>query len=299
MKDSGEGTDGAGQLAKPNQLATVSQRKLKANRENARKSTGPKTPSGKASSRRNAIRHGLFVRHITDFKALDENPQEYEDLLNGLWSQHQPVGKGEEVEVERIALCYWRQKRAWRHENAVSLIARRDFVRRELAEQEEYCQERDKEEEALILQLQSAKKELDDTGEISQELKQRIFALMPGFEALWLALEKAAQERVKELGLSRAFQKLSPQERSVILATYTVTNAIALHEQLGNRRWTNVRETAIGQHAIPNREALDRLLRYETTIDRSLTRALDRLERLQRRRNGERIPPPVSVRLTQ
>jgi hypothetical protein len=241
----------------------------------------------------------LFVSHRTDFVALDENPQEYEDLLNGLWGQHQPVGKGEEVEVERIALCYWRQKRAWRHENAVNLVARRDFVRRELAEQEEYCKERDKEEEAVILQLQSAKKELDDTGEISQELKQRIFALMPGFEALWLALEKAAQERVKELGLSRAFQKLSPQERSVILATYTVTNAIALHEQLGNRRWTNVRETAIGQHAIPNREALDRLLRYETTIDRSLTRALDRLERLQRRRNGERIPPPVSVRLTQ
>jgi hypothetical protein len=292
-------SDGAGQSAKPNHVATISQRKLKANRENARKSTGPKTPSGKASSRRNAIKHGLFVSHRTDFVALDENPQEYEDLLNGLWGQHQPVGKGEEVEVERIALCYWRQKRAWRHENAVSLIARRDFVRRELAEQEEYCQERDKEEEALILQLQSAKKELDDTGEISQELKQRIFALMPGFEALWLALEKAAQERVKELGLSRAFQKLSPQERSVILATYTVTNAIALHEQLGNRRWTNVRETAIGQHAIPNREALDRLLRYETTIDRSLTRALDRLERLQRRRNGERIPPSVSVRLTQ
>jgi hypothetical protein len=291
-------SDGAGQSARPNHVPPISQRKLKANRENARKSTGPKTPSGKAFSRRNAIKHGLFVSHRTDFEALDENPQEYEDLLNGLWGQHQPIGKGEEVEVERIALCYWRQKRAWRHENAVSLIARRDFVRRELAEQEEYCKERDKEEEALILQLQSAKKELDDTGEISQELKQRIFALIPRFEALWLALEKAAQERVKELGLSRAFQKLSPQERSVILATYTVTNAIALHEQLGNRRWTNVRETAIGQHAIPNREALDRLLRYETTIDRSLSRALDRLERLQRRRNGERIPPPVSVRLT-
>ena len=186
-------SDGAGQLAKPNHVAAISQRKLKANRENARKSTGPKTPSGKASSRRNAITHGLFVSHRTDFEALDENPQEYEDLLNGLWSQYQPVGRGEEIEVERIALCYWRLKRAWRHENAVSLVARRDFVRRELAEQEEYCKERDKEEEAVILQLQSAKKELDDTGEISQELKQRIFALMPGFEALWLALEKASK----------------------------------------------------------------------------------------------------------
>src|ERR1017187_7079175 len=299
MKDSGEGTDGAGQLAKPNQLATVSQRKLKANRENARKSTGPKTPSGKASSRRNAIRHGLFVRHITDFKALDENPQEYEDLLNGLWGQHQPVGKGEEVEVERIALCYWRQKRAWRHENAVNLVARRDLGRRELQDQEEYCKERDKEEEALILQLQSAKKELDDTGEISQEIKQQIFAPMPGAKELWLAFETYAQEWIEGRGLSRKFQKLSPQMRSRVLAACTVTKAIAFFEGLGKRRWTNVRETAIGQHAIPNREALDRLLRYETTIDRSLTRALDRLERLQRRRNGERIPPPVSVRLTQ
>jgi hypothetical protein len=284
-------SDGAGQLTKPNHVPTISQRKLKANRENARKSTGPKTPSGKAFSGRNAIKHGLFVSHITDFEALNENPQEYEDLLNGLREQHQPVGKGEEVEVERIALCYWRQKRAWRHENAVNLLARRDFVRRELAEQEEYCKERDKEEEALILQLQSAKKELDDTGEISQELKQRIFALMPGFEALWSALEKAAQERIQELGLSRGFQKLSPQMRSWVLAMSTVTHAIALHEQLGKRRWTNVMETAIGQHAIPNREALDRLLRYETTIDRSLTRALERLERLQRRRSVGRIRP--------
>jgi len=108
MKDSSKGTDGAGQLSKPNHLATISQRKLKANRENARKSTGPRTLRGKAFSRRNAIRHGLFVRPITDFEALLENPQEYEDLLNGLWEQHQPLGRAEEVEVERIALCYWR-----------------------------------------------------------------------------------------------------------------------------------------------------------------------------------------------
>ena len=286
MKHSSEGTDRAGQLAEPNRLATISQRKLKANLENARKSTGPKTPRGKAFSRRNAIRHGLFVSPIKDFEALAENPQEYEDLLNGLWGQYQPVGKAEEVEVERIALCWWRLKRAWRHENAVNLVARRDFGRRERAEQAEYCKELDKEEEAVILQLQSAKKEAEDTGAISQELKQRIFALMPGFEGLWLLLDKAAQARVEERDVSKRFQKLSPQMRSQVLAMSTVENGIAFLEQLGNRRWTNVQEVAIGQHAIPNREALDRLLRYETTIDRSLTRALDRLERLQRRRVG-------------
>lgn len=57
-------------------------------------------------------------------------------------------------------------------------------------------------------------------------------------------------------------------------------------------------DVAIDRVAIPNTEALDKILRYEAAIDRQLGRALDRLERLQRRRQGEVIPPPVSVHLT-
>jgi len=277
----------------------VSTRKVHANRQNALKSTGPTTARGKAYSQRNAIKHGLFVSPLTDFRALDENPQEYEDLLNGLWDQYQPVGKAEQVEVEHIALCYWRLKRAWRHENAMNLVARRDFVRKELAEQKEYCEERDKEEKAVIVQLQSAKKEIEDTGEISQELKQRIFALMPEVEQVLVAFDKYAQERIEEQGLMKRFQKLSPQTRSEILAMSAVSNTIGGLEQLSTYRWTNVTEIAIGQHAIPNREALERLLRYETTIERSLGRAQDRLERLQRCRLGERVSPSLSLRLTQ
>jgi hypothetical protein len=36
-------------------------RKIQANRQNALKSTGPKSHRGKEHSRRNAIKHGLFV----------------------------------------------------------------------------------------------------------------------------------------------------------------------------------------------------------------------------------------------
>jgi hypothetical protein len=38
---------------------TISDRKLRANQENARKSTGPKTAHGKARARRNALKHGM------------------------------------------------------------------------------------------------------------------------------------------------------------------------------------------------------------------------------------------------
>ena len=40
----------------------ISEAKLRANRENAKKSTGPKTVRGKAYSRRNALKHGLLIR---------------------------------------------------------------------------------------------------------------------------------------------------------------------------------------------------------------------------------------------
>jgi hypothetical protein len=39
----------------------TSERKLRANRQNARRSSGPKSPAGKARSSRNARRHGLSV----------------------------------------------------------------------------------------------------------------------------------------------------------------------------------------------------------------------------------------------
>lgn len=42
----------------------------------------------------------------------------------------------------------------------------------------------------------------------------------------------------------------------------------------------------------------DHLLRYETTIQRQLSYAINQLERLQRARKGEHVPAPVSVQVS-
>jgi len=42
----------------------TSARKAEANRQNALKSTGPKTPAGKAAVRLSALRHGLLSEEI-------------------------------------------------------------------------------------------------------------------------------------------------------------------------------------------------------------------------------------------
>lgn len=59
-------------------------------------------------------------------------------------------------------------------------------------------------------------------------------------------------------------------------------------ENLAEIRRTSILEVTTAKHVIPNRDDLDRILRYETAADRSLSRALDRLERLQRRRRENR-----------
>jgi hypothetical protein len=280
---------------------TVSIRKVEANRQNALKSTGPKTPRGKAYGGRNAIKHGLFSGQMMDFVSHGEDPTEYEEILNGLRAKYQPKGTAEELEVERIAVCWWRLKRAWRYENAMNRVALRDLGRRELVEQAEWCKEKDKEEDAIIQELQRAAEEIPKTQEFPkdwEELKQRIFAIEPKFEPVWKLLESAAQERLATPAISKLSKQLDPKERSVLLAIFTVKSAVIFLEELRHSRNTSVREIAIAQHIIPNSDALDKILRYETTIERQLGRSVDRLERLQRRRKGETLLPPVSVRLT-
>lgn len=95
----------------------TSDRKLQANRQNARRSTGPRTAEGKARSRMNATRHGILASDAV-IRAGEgrEDEGRFEDVLNDLRTHFAPTGPMEELLVEKLAVTVWRQRRALRYE---------------------------------------------------------------------------------------------------------------------------------------------------------------------------------------
>jgi hypothetical protein len=78
------------------------------NKMNALKSTGPKTKEGKAIASQNAIRHGILSQ---DLILKDESPQEFDLFRQGLYQSLSPIGRLEEILVEKIVSAGWRFRR--------------------------------------------------------------------------------------------------------------------------------------------------------------------------------------------
>ena len=178
-------------MDKKNNGNPITLKKLVANRRNAQLSTGPRTNEGKNHSRRNAVKHGVLTSTLLIKEGLGaEDPAEFRELLEALRQDLEPFGMLEEIMVEKIAVCCWRQKRALRCEAGA--------IRRE-------------------------------------------------------------------------FSLHGPPANSGFTADYL---------------------------SLPSDSYLERILRYETTIQRQLVHAIDQLERSQRTRRGEQVPAPLSVQVS-
>ena len=82
---------------------------IASNRDNARKSTGPRTPEGKAQVARNGVTHGLTGR----FQLLEgESPAILDNLLAQLTIEHRPDGETESFLVRQLAELQLRLDRA-------------------------------------------------------------------------------------------------------------------------------------------------------------------------------------------
>jgi hypothetical protein len=287
----------------------------------ARKATGPRTPQGKERSKNNAIQHGIFSKAVV---LKGESQTEFDALLNGLRNDRQPVGKLEELLVEKVATLFWRGRRFLIAE-AAEIRAQAEFV-------EWDGKERDRQEAARLPQLscnggltrwianpealqgclyllEELRKDINEDG-FDSEFDKVILTKLYGshdegreenwkktlFDSylVWLGTslcsdEKreqkgyASPEKCKEVFLEEVNKEIRQLER--YRKDYATISVCRLELESLRRN-------------VPEAPQLDRLLRYETAISREVERTLNQLERLQRMRLGQPVPPPINLNIT-
>jgi hypothetical protein len=88
------------------------QAQINANRQNAKKSTGPKTAEGRATSAANSTRHGLTANPTTIFENNPHERSQYDTLKAKILKQCLPEGELELQAFERYVFALFQVDRA-------------------------------------------------------------------------------------------------------------------------------------------------------------------------------------------
>jgi hypothetical protein len=288
----------------------MTEKQLTANRKNALKSTGPKTTEGKARTSMNALKHGLRASSLA--VPILENAEDWETHRDLVVRDLSPVGYLETVLSERVAAILWRLGRVVRYESATVTAA--------INEVKESVTGVDDDPEL-------AKKRAETLSRV-RSLKPKAHVSGKDVE---IVLDLVAESLDVDLSEDKSVEALEVPEnfpddyywgdwdgwtREALEAAVQSIKAQASEEDPGGDPWEEAAKEAslavfIAQNGqrekaayldkkrheallLPD-ETLDKVSRYETTLERSLFRTIHELQRLQAARTGGPLLPPASV----
>jgi hypothetical protein len=276
-----------------------------------RKKSGPRTGQGKNRSRLNAFKHGIFSKAIV---LASESPVEYLSVLAALRGDLRPGGTLEELLVENLAALFWRKRRFFQAETAeISekiLFTQIDSIAKLRAEAEDLSQAASTSGGLL--------KHLDNPFVVRESI--RLFAVL-GRQVSTIGItedspvlvklygrpqderDKPIRRRIYEDCGKRAWEAEQRGDRSeyaelvqtVIKLIDRDIDGLKDQEKILDAEMLKKGEFKRSAAFIPGPEVSDRLMRYETHLSREIERILNRLERVQRMRGGQRLPPQIDV----
>ena len=293
----------------------MSPAQLEANRRNAQHSTGPKTPEGKAAASLNACKHGIRSHEVViRGRCLQEDNHEFEALHERLWDDLKPIGALEEILVDQIATTHWRLRRALKAESGEITLSvdsgqsqrsnSRPLMRSWFSSDPLAMSINDPIPEMKKSSLGNSILEtileellisVENEGIISEtavKTAAAVFGQKPNrfikdLERIRALMEKNADgmdpQRIKAWALSWANSRLED-----VLSDKPKCEE---REQIEER----ARQSA---QALPAPGVIDKLTRYIKALERQLFQSMNQLERLQRRRQGENVPPPLAVQVS-
>lgn len=291
---------------------TTSPQQIEANRRNAGKSTGPRTAAGKAASRLNATKHGLLAKSVVvrgyKFK---ESSAEFEELNREFHEHLAPAGPLEEMLVDKIVTTTWRLRRVTLAEaGEIALNVDTGYWNRKyqnpLVDRERWEAHGDP-----IYDMENSHlggfiierklRQIRDAVEREGELTEAAIKL-----ALFHGEPNSLTEGLEELR-SELQQNPEGLEPSALRARQKTAALAYVDEKLHFISWhgpecenheekqEEARQVAA---MLPPTEVLEKILRYETAMERQRHKAMNHLERLQRRRLGENVPPPMVMEVS-
>ncbi len=281
----------------------------------------PRTPQGKENSKYNSLKHGIFSKVVL---LKDEPRVEYRALLKGLREHFQPVGTPEEVLVEKLAMLLWRHRRLVAAERA-EIQESTQFIE---WDQRDHQQEQAEEigssdlfesKPGLIRKIQNPDV-LERCLELLAELRegiendgfneerdiamlQKIFGergrsrlredLYDTYD-VWLGTAAVDEEERKREGYA------TPEKckQNVLYEIDREIRSLKRYQKTRNSIEADRIKLEVLRRGVPASPGLDRLLRYEASLERVFDRTLSQLERLQRMRLGQPVLPPVKVQVS-
>jgi hypothetical protein len=149
--------------------------------------------------------------------------------------------------------------------------------------------------------LENAKAEMASDGYISERTRGAICSEFGFWNYLFTlhcshAGPPAAKAENRPLGAGD--DKDAEEERAALVASIDhELERLRAFEDYALEREKLAGDAEARSFSLPPMDATDKLLRYEAHLDRQLYRAMDQLERLQRQRRGENVPPPLNINL--
>ena len=304
----------------------TSAKQLTANRENARRSTGPRTEAGKAIAKLNAVKHG----GLSPLPVLPEveTRDEWEAHLAGTLASLTPAGHLETVLAERVALILWRMNRVARFEREVTAVGQERVVD-DLAEERErklsFQKVGPEHPDELRASLRDARRALaviaamgrradgermsgedaelvlsavaDQTENVDPETfsmpevvpDEVPWARFDGWTAGRVRRGIATMAEAEGEGTSAGGLLVAALERCRVQAIKLKAEADKVARELDHLR---------RQRLLASAPQMDRITRHEAHLSRQLAQALHELQRLQAARAGEPVVPPAVLDVT-
>ncbi len=281
------------------------------------RATGPRTAGGKSRSSKNAIRHGIFSSAL-----LPSESRQFQRQVDELMQYFQPAGAGEEVLVQQIAMILCRQRRLPIAERAIIYDQRRVGEKRvrtrEMLEAQKVAGQMT---DGLVHRIGSppnpciVDSALKYLGLLQRAVKRgdgesalQFFQIIYGSSVttrgmlgdLFVAWYEDTAPEAEGVGAGAA--------ASARWEDMARTLVVILDEEIEGLRKlaSDVEELQRAEQRcntkvslLPPEGALERLMRYEAHLDRKFERTLNQLERLQRLRSGQPLPPPLKLEVSQ